>query len=194
MYGEVRVEERGNAVAGKLITVATFDTVGEAQLAKNVLATAGIPAALADEQTVGMLWHLSNAIGGVKVQVLEERAEEAVKVLDQEFGPEDEANASSEAETEPDDTSDDEGEPAESLGEFEATAEREAQANRVFFVAWLSLAIWPLSFYAFYLFVNAAFDPRPSSPQAKYHLFVGGLILAVPLLLCGVLFQRLITG
>lgn len=64
-----------------LVTVATFPTAVEANLAKGCLESAGIPAFLKDEQMVGMVWHWAMALGGVKLQVGEDDAEEALDIL-----------------------------------------------------------------------------------------------------------------
>jgi hypothetical protein len=65
-----------------LVTVAAFDTAVEADLAKNHLEAEGIPACLADDAAVGWFWAMSNAVGGVKVQVAEENREWAVAILE----------------------------------------------------------------------------------------------------------------
>jgi hypothetical protein len=74
-------------MAGRLVTIATFENATQAQVAKNALEAEGIRAVLGDEMTVDLFWNLSNAIGGVKVQVLEENADRAVEILERELGP-----------------------------------------------------------------------------------------------------------
>lgn len=54
-----------------VVTLATFNTPAEAQIAKNMLEEQGIKAMIADEETVGMAWVIGNAVGGVKLLVLE---------------------------------------------------------------------------------------------------------------------------
>ena len=51
----------------ELVTIATFQMPTEAHLAKSALEANGMNAFLADELTVGVAWHLSNAFGGVKL-------------------------------------------------------------------------------------------------------------------------------
>ena len=70
----------------RLTTVATFDLAPKAELARNVLAAAGIPAVIADAEIVAMDWLISNAVGGIKLQVREEDAERAAEMLAGEFG------------------------------------------------------------------------------------------------------------
>jgi len=65
----------------KLVTIATFSTPFDANMAKSVLESAGIPVFVADEFTIGMNWLYSNALGGVKVQVPESVACEARGIL-----------------------------------------------------------------------------------------------------------------
>ena len=65
----------------KLVTIATFSTPFDANMAKSVLESAGIPVFIADEYTIGMNWLYSNALGGVKVQVPESVACEAREIL-----------------------------------------------------------------------------------------------------------------
>src|SRR5436305_14637278 len=62
-------------------TIATFGDGMEANLARNYLESVGIPAFIADEQTVGIAWHLTIALGGVKLQVADEIATEARTAL-----------------------------------------------------------------------------------------------------------------
>lgn len=82
---------------GELVTVATFDTFPEADLARHHLEAAGIRVSLMDETMGGMFWELSNAIGGIKLQVLQEDEPKAVEILEghaaEERGPEGEVAA-----------------------------------------------------------------------------------------------------
>lgn len=64
-----------------LVVVAAFTNVHEAQFAQGVLDAAGIDAVLDNEHVISMDWALSNAVGGVKVLVPEDRLEEARQIL-----------------------------------------------------------------------------------------------------------------
>lgn len=64
-----------------MITIAQCNLPAEAYAMRVHLEAAGIPVFLADELTVAMDWLLSNAIGGVKVQVPEHYAERATQLL-----------------------------------------------------------------------------------------------------------------
>jgi len=52
-----------------LVTVATFATAGEAEIARIMLEGHGVPCYLADAELVNMMWLASNAVGGIKLQV-----------------------------------------------------------------------------------------------------------------------------
>jgi hypothetical protein len=65
----------------KLVTVARFDTPFEARIAKNRLEAEGIPAFLGDEESVGNLWHLGMALGGVKLLVSDDHIQKAMDLL-----------------------------------------------------------------------------------------------------------------
>lgn len=53
----------------ELVVVAAYDDAVSARLALNHLREAGLRAVLSDESTIAMDWLLSNAIGGIKLQV-----------------------------------------------------------------------------------------------------------------------------
>ncbi len=65
----------------KLIKIAEYRIVHEAEAAKMFLAEAGIPSFIEDAETVTMDWLLGNAIGYIKLTVPEDRVQEAVQVL-----------------------------------------------------------------------------------------------------------------
>ena len=64
-----------------LVTVATFSLPTAAEAQKLLLEHEGIRAFLADDNLVGMNWFLSNAVGGVKLQVAASDAERAREIL-----------------------------------------------------------------------------------------------------------------
>src|SRR5947209_1427456 len=65
----------------QMVTIANCNLPAEAHAMRLHLEAAGITVFLADELTVTMDWLLSNAIGGVKVQVPEHYAEQATTLL-----------------------------------------------------------------------------------------------------------------
>lgn len=65
-----------------MITIANFQTIDEAQLARMKLEGSGIEVFIPDETTANMNWLYSNAIGGIRLQVQETDLEIAKEVLD----------------------------------------------------------------------------------------------------------------
>ena len=66
-----------------MVTIRTCSTLPEAQVIQSHLDGSGIEAFLPDELTVQNNWLWTNAIGGVRVQVLEEDVARAEEVLSQ---------------------------------------------------------------------------------------------------------------
>jgi len=64
-----------------LTTIATYSLPYEAQIARAKLDSEGIPAYIADEHTINMQWLYSNALGGVRLQVPQSFAQQAIEVL-----------------------------------------------------------------------------------------------------------------
>jgi hypothetical protein len=181
-----------------LTTVATFQLQAQAELARNALADAGIPAVVADGEVIAMDWLLANAVGGVKVQVRSEDADRAAAVLDGALGAEaglaaegiDEEELARQAlEGGPESETAEElpalaPEPlAERVPPPPPAAERDDYARRLFLSAVFGLIVPPLFFYCFYLLLNAAFGPGPLSPRGRRHLTIGAALTLVPLLL-----------
>lgn len=179
-------------MAGKLVTIARFDLAGQAHLAKNALDAAGIRATLADEALVAMDWLLSTAVGGIKVQVLEEDADRAVEVLEQALGsdpgPVDEEALAAEAEAAGEADAIEAPEPESPAATVtgappddvpEGPTPRDEDARRFVLAAFFGLAIAPLWFYALYLFFNAAFGFGPISPRGTRKLVLGVFLLAL---------------
>jgi len=69
----------------KPIVAGSFSFPHEAHIARASLEAAGIPAVIADEHTISMQWLYSNALGGVKVLVPPEFANEARRILATDF-------------------------------------------------------------------------------------------------------------
>ena len=170
----------------KLVTVATFDEGPRARLAQNVLREAGIDAVVTDESLIGMDWLMSNAVGGVKVQVREADVERAVEVLNDTLGSEDptdlqrleEEAVAAPPEDEPPEEPDaaDEPEPATEAGS------REDYARRMVFTAILSVFFPFIAFYSLYLWMNAVFAPGSLSARGRINLWIGGGLTLTSLL------------
>jgi hypothetical protein len=173
-------------VGKRLVTIATFDQAAQARLAKNSLDEAGIQSTISDESLVAMDWLLSNAVGGVKVQVWEEDADRAVTVLEQKFGAHGEGlgeavspeELAAEAEAATPDDGEEPVSPADASAPLEAEppSERDEYARRTAFAGILGVAFPPVAFFATYLFLNAAFGPGGLSTRGRLNLWVGGLL------------------
>jgi hypothetical protein len=187
-------------MAGQLVTIATFDLVPKARLAKNILDAAGIKSVVTDENIVTMDWLFGNAVGWVKVQVLEEDAEKAVALLEEALGPTDsvdeEALAVDAESAATGKDSEQSGPPAargslptESTSHDEtAVSERDEYARRLYLASVYSVLVPPLVFYAIYLFLNAAFGEGSISEKGRTHLIRGSAIMGAGLLLLFAIF------
>src|SRR5262245_62245570 len=65
-----------------LVTLETLPNPERARFIQGLLESEGVPASLADEAAGGMMWHLNNAIGGIKVQVTEADIPRAQEILE----------------------------------------------------------------------------------------------------------------
>ena len=65
------------------VMVGRYRDLPQAAIAKGVLESAGIESFLADDNIVGIAWHYSNAVGGIKLFVRAEDAEAAQELLQQ---------------------------------------------------------------------------------------------------------------
>ena len=183
-------------MAGKLVTIATFDKPPQARLAQNALEAAGIKSAVADETTVAMDWLLGAAVGWVKVQVMEEDADRAVTVLEEALGtgddPVDQAALAAAAEAAP---AEEGSEPPPAApgpsdeGPETPLSERDEYARRFFLASIFGLVIAPLWFYAVYLFLNAAFGEGSLGDRSRNKLWIGGVFLAIGAVMAYFLFS-----
>ena len=64
-----------------LVTVGTFTSPWNAHIAKGRLEAEGITAQIANEYHIWMTWPLSQALGGVKVQVSHDDEEQALMII-----------------------------------------------------------------------------------------------------------------
>jgi hypothetical protein len=76
-------EPRAEIDFRKLVTIRQFRDLPEALLAKGSLESAGIQCFLRDENLVRLDWFISNFVGGVKLCVNPEDAENATRLLDE---------------------------------------------------------------------------------------------------------------
>ena len=71
-----------------LTTIASYSFPYEAHIAKARLDSEGVPAFVADEQTINMQWLYSNAMGGVRLQVPDQFVAQARTILAQDYSDE----------------------------------------------------------------------------------------------------------
>ncbi len=162
---------------GRFITVETYQNAMQAHLAKNHLEAAGIRCVLADEHSVSNLWHLSIAIGGIKLQVAEsdlERAEEVLDALEHHRGTEDPAAiaadvTSDESKSEPKPADNEEEDAEEDDTELKLNA-REQNAERAYRAALIGMVFFPLQFYATWLLLSVWQVDTPLRPSVRRQL------------------------
>ncbi|MGE0606943.1 MAG: hypothetical protein AB7O62_07610 [Pirellulales bacterium] len=70
-------------MSSELVTVATFLTPEHAELARGMLQSEGVRAYIADGAVIGNHWGLTNAVGGVKLQVGDRDVRTARRILDE---------------------------------------------------------------------------------------------------------------
>jgi hypothetical protein len=169
-----------------LETIATFANVADAHIVKNHLEEEGIPAFLADENTVFNFGYLSNALGGIKLQVQPEHTEQALDILRsaQHLDPGATASESSpdakeelsNAETGSRDVDESPDEPEVPLNA------REEMAERAFRAAGLGFLFFPFEFYALWQLLKVAFSDLPLNPTAQRRALIAAG-LSVPMVL-----------
>lgn len=187
-----------------MVTIATFGDALEANLAKGYLESAGIRAFLADDQTLGMAWHLTIALGGVKLQVADEDAQEARTILTERTTG-NAAAPSSVTNLDPADSIDaDTAETAQALAlpaeptpddEIEAppATAREQNADRAWRGAILGLLFPPLQLFVFCLLVGVLIsDQRLAQPHLRRAIVA--TLINLPLTLLAILFIRHLLG
>ncbi len=68
---------------GNLVVIATFNNSVEASLTQEILKTQGIESWFQDDATVNLAWHLTIAVGGIKLFVREQDEQLARTILDE---------------------------------------------------------------------------------------------------------------
>jgi hypothetical protein len=166
----------GADMAGDLKKLASFTTVTEAAMLRNLLEREGIPAVLSDEQVVGLEFILGNAIGWIKVEVQESDFERAQAILaarderaaavapDMELG-----------EPEPDSIDEDLRDRTAPHPEEDGPPETptEARIRRAYLAAVLGLFACPPLFnlYSMYLLLRVAFSGSAEKPRNNWKYY-----------------------
>ena len=192
----------------RLMTVATFDQVVQAQMAADALRAGGIDAVVSDAEIVSMDWLLGQAVGGIKVQVRDEDADRAVTELNWAFGEGGEGFGAppAAADAAPDTRADDEpGPDATPPPDFRLGPEdeispppspysRDGYARRVVLTSWLGIVFPPAWFVAFYFFLNALFGEGELSGRGRFNLVLAVVVLLVGMPMAYIFFMMLAFG
>lgn len=163
-------------MADDLKKLASFPTVTEAALVRNLLEREGIPAFITDEQVVGMEFILGNAVGWIKVEVREgdwERAQEILAARDGRAGAV--APGMETGEPEPDGIDEDlRDRTAPHPDEDAPETPTEARIRRAYLAAVLGLLFCPPCFnlYSMVLLLRVAFSPDEPRPRNNWKYFV----------------------
>jgi hypothetical protein len=140
-----------------LATVATFWSSVEANLARNRLAAEGISSCLQGEEAVAMTWSLTNAVGGILLQVQARDVERALACLGESRADTD--PALDEGERWSDTGLDGGNEEPDAVGREPGDEEppptrREENADRAWRGAFLGLLFLPLQLYVSWLLLG----------------------------------------
>ncbi len=143
------------------VTVQTFSNPVLAHMVRNRLEEEGVRAFLANEALVSTVWHLSNAIGGIRLQVAAADAERAAALLAEaplaQAGEELQASAGME-ETEP------------------SATPREELADRALGIAFIGILLFPLQAYAAWLLWKVVRSPEQLRGEHRVNAVVAGAI------------------
>jgi hypothetical protein len=197
-------------MSDKIATLATFGSVGEAHLAKNLLESEGVKCFLADEASVDTLWYVGSALGGVKLMVPQDQVERAERILDHEDAPPETSAQATEqppqAETETRITSDKpDGEffpaPDEAAGEAERGDDAELEvspgevmATRAFRSSIFGIAFVPFTLYSLWILFNVFRWDGELTDSGRRKVFWSSLINGLVLLVFLLVSQALYVG
>lgn len=157
----VRRNGAGKPMSKDFITLRTFDNPLAAHMARNHLAEAGIRAFLANEGFVSTAWHLSNAAGGIHLQVGVEDAPRAAALL--------EARPGTEAMARPPESFE------AATGEEDTPTYRERLADRALLMALIGILFFPLHLYAAWLLLKVIRSPEELGPAHRLHAIAAGV-------------------
>lgn len=175
----------------RFVTVAAFDETFRADVARAALEDAGLPVRITDREIVAMEWVLSNAVGGIKVQVPEADAVRAREILEAAFrdlkenGIDEEELARQALAAAPEDDVpppppvEVQAATSEEIAPAAEAGEREQYARRFLLTTLLSVIFFPLVMYAVYLFLNAVFGLGRLSSEGWRRVLFGVLVAAL---------------
>jgi hypothetical protein len=179
----------------QLVTLGTFPNLESARFIRNLLDAEGIRSYLADETTGGMLWHLGNAIGWIKLQVAETDLPRAQEILEaqrqtlDDLGPEAFAAEAVAGETDDEvsanvtDTEVGDRPRTGAESDDEVVNPTDDMALRAFRASAIGIVFCPILLYAVWLIARLIFSKAELSPRASRHLWLAFGITAAGL--CG---------
>jgi hypothetical protein len=132
------------------VTVGRYEWEMQARLAASRLAAAGIPSWIPESTMASICWHYAKALGGIRLQVTSEDAEDAQAILEERPS--------------------DPGEPI--LSGSDALSDRTLRAAVFSFVAAV-----PLSFYAGWLLILLVTSDEPLGPAARRNVLHVAILL-----------------
>ncbi|WP_066381280.1 MULTISPECIES: putative signal transducing protein [unclassified Anabaena] len=152
-------------MVNNFVTVATYSNYVDANLAKQLLESAGIKCYLANESTLNTAWHLTVAVGWLQLQVNQADLEQAKEVL---------VSSQMAAAATADDLLDDEA----ADDDFEKISWADATADRAFItgVIGLILLLLPIQFYSLWLLLRLFVSRRPISPNRRIKVMIALLL------------------
>jgi hypothetical protein len=159
----------------EVITIAKFGDITSANLAKQYLEGEAIKAFLTDETTIHYGWHLTTALGGVRLQVPEPLVEPARLALAamETFTPLPSENlAEPESETDED---------VRRLSWADRMVERIYRS--AVFGYFFSYTLIPLQLYSLWLFIRLLVSGREVSPKRYWKILVSILFITPSLML-----------
>ncbi|UKP00469.1 putative signal transducing protein [Nostoc sp. UHCC 0870] len=148
-------------MGNNFITVSTFSNYIDANLAKQLLESQGIQCYLANESTVNMAWHLTVAVGWIKLQVNQTDLEQAKKVL---------VSSAFEIEDSADEWLQDDD--IEKISWADETADRAFRTS----VIGLMLLFLPIQIYSLWLLVRLLVSLRQISANRRIKVIVALLL------------------
>jgi hypothetical protein len=150
----------------ELVTIATFQSPVEASIAKSCLEAEGMDAFLADEAAVAMNWDLTNALGGIKLQVRMRQSEQAAAIL---------AESKRSAASALDQTAD--GHNIAEPEELEPVpSSRERDVDRALKCLILGLLLPPLEAYAVWLLFKVFLSTEPLDPVKRRYAVIAAVV------------------
>ncbi len=170
-------------MSDKLVTIATFSTLVEASIARDQIEAEGVRVFLADTQAVGIAWHLTTAMGGIKLQVMDDDADRAISILEVDDGP-----SVSDGESWSDEVAEDSEWEIGKTHKDEYEPPTDELVDRAFRAAFLGLIFLPLQLYSVWLLLRIARDYKPLSSADRRRVLTTTILDTWMIACCIILF------